>query len=311
MARGHSKTVTYAVVGSGVVGTRVVQHLTSLGLAPALYSHKQRSELLSKSVVVLACARPHTQLATMLIDEGISVVSVSDNVSDIMDLLALHDRAVSHNARLVPGAACVPGMSGLLVSHVAKAFDVMDEVHVAVHGTGGPSCAREHHDSLSGRAFGWHDGEWIERPSGSGRELCWFPDPIDAKDCYRYASAEPMLLQRIAPSLQRITARVSATRRDRLTAHLPMLSPPHAEGGVGGLRVEARGSRNGVRHNEIVGMAEKVASVAAAVAAHTAVRVGDCAPGVHVLGESTLPNADILTAVLASGLTLHQFVGHE
>jgi len=302
--------VTYAVVGSGVVGTRVVQHLTSLNRSPALYTHKQRTEYLKHQVVVLACAAPHTQIATMLIDEGISVVSVSDSVTDVMALLALQDRAVEHNARLIVGAACVPGMSGLLVSHVAKAFDVMDEVHVAVHGTGGPACAREHHDSLSGRAFGWHDGEWIERPAGSGRELCWFPEPVASRDCYRFASAEPMLLQRIAPSLQRITARVSATRRDRLTARLPMLSPPHAEGGVGGLRVEARGSRNGVRHIEIVGMAEKVASVAAAVAAHTAVRVNECAPGVHVLGEAGVPNADILNAVLASGLTLHQFVGN-
>lgn len=302
--------MTYAVVGSGVVGTRVVQHLTSLQCSPALYTHKQRSDYLKHSVVVLACASPHAQIATMLIDEGISVVSVSDNVADVMALLALHDRAVQHNARLVVGAACMPGMSGLLVSHVAKAFDVMDEVHVAVHGTGGPACAREHHDALSGRAFGWHDGEWIERPAGSGRELCWFPAPVNAWDCYRFASAEPMLLQRIAPSLQRITARVSATRRDRLTARLPMLSPPNAEGGMGGLRVEARGTRNGVRHIEIVGMAEKVASVAAAVAAHTAVRVNQCASGVHVLGDDALPNADILTAVLDSGLHLHQFVGN-
>jgi len=248
MARSYAKTVTYAVVGSGVVGTRVVQHLTSLNRSPALYTHKQRTEYLKHQVVVLACAAPHTQIATMLIDEGISVVSVSDSVTDVMALLALQDRAVEHNARLIVGAACVPGMSGLLVSHVAKAFDVMDEVHVAVHGTGGPACAREHHDSLSGRAFGWHDGEWIERPDGSGRELCWFPEPV--------------------------------------------------------------ASRDGVRHIEIVGMAEKVASVAAAVAAHTAVRVNECAPGVHVLGEAGVPNADILNAVLASGLTLHQFVGN-
>jgi len=301
--------MTFAVVGSGVVGTRVVQHLSSLQLAPALYTHKQRTELFSHSVVILACAGSHLQLATMLLDEGISVVSVNDNLKDVSALVDLHDRAIANNATLVVGAACVPGMSGLLVSHVAKAFDVMDEVHVAVHGTGGPQCARQHHDALGGTAFGWHDGEWIERPAGSGRELCWFPDPVASQDCYRYATPEPLLLQRVAPSLQRITARVSATRRDRLTGRLPMLFPPHAEGLEGGLRVEARGSRNGVRHIEIVGMAEKTASIAAAVAAHAAARVPDCDAGVFALGEPGLPNADILEAVLASGLRLHQFVG--
>ena len=302
--------MTFAVVGSGVVGSRVVQHLSSLQLSPSLYSHKQRSSLLSHSVVVLASAGPHASLATMLIDEGISVVSVNDNVKDVVAMLDLGDRAREHNAKLVVGAACVPGMSGLLVAHVAKAFDVMDEVHVAVHGTGGPSCAREHHEALRGSAFGWHDNEWIERPAGSGRELCWFPEPVASRDCYRFGSPEPMVLQRVAPSLERITVRVSATRRDRLTARLPMLAPPHAEGGVGGLRIEARGARNGVRHIEIVGMAEKVASIAGAVAAYTAAHLADTAPGVYVLGEPGLPNVEILDDVLGSGLRLHQFVGN-
>jgi hypothetical protein len=202
-------------------------------------------------------------------------------------------------------------MTGLLVNHVSRAFDAMDEVHVAVHGTGGPRCAHQHHRNLAGTSVGWHDGEWLQRPAGSGRELCWFPDPVNARDCYRHASAEPILLQRIAPQLQRITARVSATRRDRLTARLPMLSPPHKEGGVGALRVEARGTRNGVRHVEIVGMAERIASVAAAVAANAAhvLTTQSITPGVHALGAPELPNADILDGVLAAGHTLHQFIG--
>jgi hypothetical protein len=31
--------------------------------------------------------------------------------------------------------------------------------------------------------------------------------------------------------------------------------------------------------------------------------------GVHNLGESTVPNADILDGVTKSGITLHQFIG--
>ena len=96
-------------------------------------------------------------------------------------------------------AACMPGLSGLLVAHAARAFDQVDEAHLAVHGTGGPWCARNHHDALSGTSVGWHDGEWLQRPAGSGRELCWFPDPVGPRDCYRFGTAEPMLLQRVAP----------------------------------------------------------------------------------------------------------------
>jgi hypothetical protein len=90
-----------------------------------------------------------------------------------------------------------------------------------------------------------------------------------------------------------------------------MLRKPHAEGLEGGLRVEVRGVRDGRRHVEIVGVAEKVATITGAVAAHSALALlkGTVMAGVHNLGETTLPNADILDGITASGITLHQFIG--
>ena len=299
------------IVGNGIVGSRIGLHLQSLGYPARITSARSATELFECRVVILAHGGPHAALASTFVAQGISVVSVSDNLADVLAMLDIHERAVTKGVPVVAGAACSPGMSGLLVHHVTRAFESIDEVHVAVHGTGGPRCARQHHDSLAGISIGWHEGEWLQRPAGSGRELCWFPDPVGARDCYRFASPEPVLLQRIEPTLHRITSRVSATRRDRLTARLPMLAPPHAEGTQGGLRVEVRGVRNGQRHAEIVGIAERVASVTAAVASHTAIALTDkvVAPGVHNLGQADLPNDAILDGVLALGTTLHQFVG--
>jgi hypothetical protein len=130
--------------------------------------------------------------------------NTSANSRDVLALLDIQYRALARKVPVIVGAACSPGMTGLLVHHVTRAFESIDEVHVAVHGTGGPQCARQHHDSLAGVSIGWHEGEWLQRPAGSGRELCWFPDPVGARDCYRFASPEPVLLQRIAPSLQQI-----------------------------------------------------------------------------------------------------------
>jgi saccharopine dehydrogenase-like NADP-dependent oxidoreductase len=263
--------------------------------------------------VIIASGEPHALLVSSFIAQGVSVVSTSDNLADVLALTDLDALAKTNNAVVVAGAACSPGMSGLLVRHMARAFESIDEVHTAVHGTGGPMCARQHHDSLGGISVGWHDGEWLQRPAGSGRELCWFPDPVGARDCYRFASPEPVLMQRMAPELHRITARVSATRRDRLTARLPMLRKPHAEGLEGALRVEVRGVRNGKRHVEIVGIVDRLATIAGAVAAHTAIALatGTTTSGVHTLGQAALPNADILDAVTNSGIELHQFVGTE
>jgi hypothetical protein len=301
------------IVGHGIVGSRTALTLHTLGHSVKVASLRTATELFDCSVVVLTHGAPHAALASTFIAQGISVVSTSDNLEDVMSMLDSQERAEARNATIIAGAACSPGMSGLLVSHMRRAFESIDEVHTAVHGTGGPMCARQHHDSLGGISVGWHDGEWLQRPAGSGRELCWFPDPVGARDCYRFASPEPVLMQRMAPELHRITARVSATRRDRLTARLPMLRKPHAEGLDGALRVEVRGIRHERRHVEIVGIVDRLATVAGAVAAHTAIALTktSVAAGVHTLGQAALPTADILDGVMSSGVELHQFVGTE
>lgn len=312
-----SQSTTVAVVGNGVVGSRVLQHLTSpmIDGAPSLevvsVGRRNVRDARAADVVVLAHGGPHGPLVKDLLAHRCHVVSASDDLDDTLDILNMHGHAVEAQRAVVTGASCSPGMTALLVNYLLPSFDTVDEVHVAMHGTGGPECARQHHRNLAGVAVGWHDEEWIKRPAGSGRELCWFPDPVNARDCYRYSTPEPVVLQRVVPGLQRITARCSATRRDRLTARLPMLTPPHAEGGVGALRVEVRGIRDGLRHVEVVGLAEKIASVAAAVASHTALGIirREPEPGVHVVGEATLLQNGLLDEVLATGVSIHQFIG--
>ncbi|MFA5775263.1 MAG: hypothetical protein WC864_07790 [Ilumatobacteraceae bacterium] len=322
------------VVGAGVTGARIVDQLCAAKEDEVLlFDHQspvaqriasfRRDEttrvrvvdaeaLTSAPVVILACSAPHAVLARELLEAGVSVVSLSDDVTDVLQLLELNQVAILERQTLIVGAASSPGMSGLLLRHLGASFDSIDEVHVALHGTGGPDCARQHHRALGGQSIGWHDGEWIRRPAGSGRELCWFPAPIGAYDCYRAEVPDPMLLKRAAPELSRVTARVSATRRDRFTARMPMLAPPHSEGGMGGLRIEVRGQRDGARHVSIAGVAERVAQVAGVVAATTAQAISSGlidTSGAFVLGESALPNEKLLDSVLDAGVRLHEFVG--
>ncbi len=94
-----------------------------------------------------------------------------------------------------------PGLSGLLVRHLADQLAIGDEIHIAVHGTAGPACARQHHRALAGSGLALHDGAWVRRPAGSGRELCWFPEPVGAYDCYRAELASPLLLRDLFPDV--------------------------------------------------------------------------------------------------------------
>ncbi len=195
-------------------------------------------------------------------------VSTADGRDAVVALLGLHDEAVAAGVAGVLGAAFSPGLSCALAHHGASWFDAVDEVHVAWLGTGGPACAHQHHRNFSGPAEEWFDGEWVTRPGGSGRELCWFPDPVGAADCYRGALVEPLLLQPTLAGVRRITARMAGTRRDRLLARLPMLRPPHPEGAVGALRVEIRARHaSGATQTEVLGAMDRPAVAGAAVAA--------------------------------------------
>jgi|SRR5829696_6646017 len=293
-----------AVVGRGVVADR---------LRRVAVPHDVVEADLTADVVVLAAGGRHAGPAVANLRAGMDVISTSGRLDDVRELLELDDEARANGATLVVGAAVSPGLSGLIARHLVDSLAGCDELHIAVHGTAGPACAREHHQALQGWAVGWHDHGWIERsPAGSGRELCWFPEPVGARDCYRGELPDPLLLHRNFPDVARISARVSATRRDRFTARLPMLSPPHREGGIGALRVEARGhDERGARVTHVEGVAELIATTAAAVAASFVDVIGDgrLGPGVVTAGDEDLPTATLLRAVTRRGVRLQAFTG--
>ncbi len=297
-------TPAVAIVGSGVVAERLARVVGD--------RHRLVGRDLGAEIVVLASAGRHAERAGDLLAAGTHVVSTSGALDDVRELLDLDGLARDNGAALVVGAAVAPGLSGLLARSLARRLAGCDELHVCVHGTAGPACAREHHRALRGWAIGRHDGHWIERPAGSGRELIWFPEPVGARDCYRAEMPDPWLLHRSFPDVRRISARMSATRRDRFTARLPMLSPPHREGGVGALRVEARGhDDDGARATHIMGIAELLGTAAAAVAAAflELVAAGRVEPGVITSAEAHLPTDELLAATVRGGVRLQSFTG--
>ena len=280
---------TAAVIGSGVVGRRVARQLAASGLVDRLIlgaRHPQRMhgfvrQLIDLDIEVIApgplpaadvtvLAQPpggHTELAEEALGNDSHVVSLSDSLNDVEGLLGLEETAMKVDRSVIVGAAFSPGLSCLLARHGGERFDQVDEIHVARMGTGGPSCQRQLHRARTQEAVEWRDRSWVKRPSGSGRELVWFPDPLGASDCYRAALVDPFLLSASFPEVDRITAKVAATRRDRLTAWLPMLRRPHKDGGPGAVRIEIRGIQDSVQTTEVLGAIDHPSSAAAAVAA--------------------------------------------
>ncbi|MDZ7674733.1 MAG: hypothetical protein U5K30_06680 [Acidimicrobiales bacterium] len=309
------RTATVAVAGVGATGARAARQLVGCAEVDEvlLSGHGERPAAMRRSlgdrasladpldatgaVVLAGATSSQLELARKAVQAGLHVVSTSDAVDDVVALLDLHDLAVARGVSVVAGAAFAPGLTCVLARHLRGWLDTVEEIHVARFGTGGPACARQHHDALSTRTADWRDGEWSRRQAGSGRELCVFPDPVGSIDCYRAALPDPVLLHRAFPEAERITARQAANRRQRLTAWLPMLRRPHPEGRIGAVRVEVRGRRDGVCVTEVAGVIDRPAVAAGAVAGLT-VR--------HAVADAFVPGAYGLASVVDSTAFLHE-----
>ena len=327
-----------AVVGVGAVGARCArQLLTVAGLdelvlldvrtgraeavvgslgAPARASSEAAVDLVGRvDVAVLALpADQHRVLAERCLTGGTDVVSVVDDATAAAQLLDLDSEARERGRTIVVGAGFSPGLTCLLARHAASEFSAIDEIHLAKTGTGGPACARQHHAALAAEAADWRDGAWVRRPAGSGRELCFFPDPVGGLDCYRTAAADPVLLRGAFPGATRITARMSASRRDRVTARLPMLRRPHAEGAIGAVRVEVRGRRAAATDARVLGAIDRPAVAAGAVAAIAAAWAAEgrfARTGAAGLAELAPEPVPFLAALAECGVRAAVFEGAD
>ena len=319
------------VVGAGVVGAGVVKHLIGSPSIPAnrvavIDRHPDRAWHLAEKhgplvkvgslkdpadVVVLATASgSQARLARQLLGDNRVVLATSDSVSDVRRLLGLNGAVRQKRSLVVAGVGMAPGLSDVLAVRAAEELDRITEVHVAKFGTGGPDCARQHHRALSSLALEWRGG-WKQRPGGSGRELCWFPSPVDAADCYRAALPDPMLLVRKLGMAERITARMAATRRDRFSSWLPMLRPPHPEGKLGAVRVEVRGQRARSWCGRILGASGAPGFVAAAVVVSVLEMIGaGRVSETGVVGLSEIVDAgDFLGVLEGQGVVCEEFFG--
>ncbi len=319
------------VVGAGVVGAGVVERLAGspsipVGRVAVIDRNPDRAWHLSKKhgpsvavgsledpadVVVLATASgSQTRLARRFLGSGRVVLATSDSVSDVRRLLGMNGAVQQQRSLVVAGVGMAPGLSDVLAVRAAEEIDEVTEVHVAKFGTGGPACARQHHRALSSLALEWRAG-WKQRPGGSGRELCWFPSPVDAADCYRAGLPDPMLLVRRFSRANRITARMAATRRDRFSSWLPMLRPPHPEGKLGAVRVEVRGLRDGAWCGRILGASAAPGFATAAVVMSVLEMIGSGkVSGTGVVGLSEVVDAgEFLGALEEQGVVCEEFLG--
>lgn len=285
-----------AVLGVGATGSRVARQLVSTpGVDRVILvdADVDRAAVVADSLassVHIECVAPrvwpglgadavviatpgglHCSAANEALGSGAHVVSLSDEPEEVRSLLAM-DEAFRHEGLvLAVGAGFSPGLSCVLAAHAAGTFDVVDEIHIARVGTGGRACAQQRRRAMRRDATDWIDGSWVNVPAGSGRELCWFPEPIGARDCHRANLPEAILLQPVFDRVTRITARLASTPTERRLARSFVPLPKASQDKPGALRVEVRGTREGRRETTVLGVIDRPVVAGGVVAAVTAV----------------------------------------
>lgn len=304
-----SQKMNVGIVGAGAIGRRLLRQIPDAKYVSRNFSS---SDLEDIDLLVLANdAIDQPIVAGMAVAEGVNVLTSADNPEAVSRLLRLDTLARDRKVNLIVGAVYSPGLSCILASFLANQLDKLTEVHVARMGTGGPTCARNYHRALSRSGVEYLEGRWQRRVGGSGRELCWFPEPIGGADCYIASLAEPLLLARKFKDARRITAKRAATRRDRLTSPFPMLRAPHIEGGLGGIRVEVRGFVADQPKTLVAGSVALPAMAAAVVLMATAALLKSnpiAEKGAVGLAEVVNPQ-NFLEEVARHGIAISEFKG--
>ena len=187
-------------------------------------------------------AGSHVDLARSLSAAGVPVVSTCDDPADVEALLDL-DPKPRRGAE--PSSWGPPSRPGLYLRAGRPRRRPLrrgrrDPRRPGRHRRSGlrPPAPRAH--SAAPPSTGATAGGCGAGPARAG-SCAGSPIRSAPRDCYRAALPDALLLVPAFPGVDRVTARLAANRRDRLTARLPMLRRPHPEGGPGRVRVEVRG----------------------------------------------------------------------
>ncbi|MEZ5381503.1 MAG: hypothetical protein R2754_06865 [Microthrixaceae bacterium] len=235
----------------------------------------------------------------------VPVVSCCDDAAVIDGLLG------GVGTPVVVGAAFSPGLTDVMASHTLTLLDEVDELHVARHGAAGSACVAARARAIRQPARDWRDGEWVERPPGSGRELCFFPEPVRGLDAYRANLSEVATLHAAHPGVARLSNRITMRRRERLPAAvgLPAVPAPNNPASLGAAVVEARGRVGAGSESVLLGVVDRVDGATAALMAscgNQLVARGDQLTGTLTAGQ-VAPSVVMLAALAERGVSVARF----
>ena len=135
-----------------------------------------------------------------------------------------------------------------------------------------------------------------------------FPAPIGGRDTYRAELAEVQTLHAAHPGVERLTARISMTRRERMSVAvgLPPLPSAQKPGGMGAAVVEARGRRGSTTATVLLGVVDRLDAATAALIASCGEQLAQAPARAVTAGQLASP-VTMLDALARRGVSIARF----
>ena len=317
---------TALVCGLGLVGRRVARQLVDGGCFERVFvtARKARqaesvAEVLGDvaaavawpitattvaSVDVVACAvggAHDTRIAELAISQGVSVASCSDSPEAISQLRALDASAIRAGVAVIGGCGFAPGFTDVLAAHAAELFDNVHDIKIARAGAAGPESIDAVREQRRATSELYRDGVWNH--TSRLEEQVWFPEPIISADCQLVRGGGEYLVQHFGPevSVSSCWAEAKASRW-----------PHRNDDGLGAVRVEVWGTRDGCRDVVVYGAIDRVSSATGAVLGRVTELLADrenpIAPGVRGVA-GTFVASDLIRSLGERGLHAAVFEG--
>ncbi len=134
------------------------------------------------------------------IEARVNFVDICDDPQPTIDELNLHDEAKQAGITATIGMGNNPGVGNLCAKYGAQKLDEVEEiefiwVHPAISRTGGAGVLHAI-GAFSGNVPSYQQGQWVDVPAGSDKEVIDFPEPVGRVEVFHSGHPEPITVPR-------------------------------------------------------------------------------------------------------------------
>ena len=170
--------------------------------------------------VVANCVYYETilEVTKAAIEAGVHIVDLGGFYYGTQKQMKLHEEAASAGVTLLHGCGSGPGLTNIVSRYAADRLDKVDEIHIRAGGVapspgsppikGAGMTIRTVLDEFTINPMAFENGEHVQKPCISGREVVVFPDPIGAHPTYYSLHSEQYTLSKYIEGVNTVTLKV-------------------------------------------------------------------------------------------------------